>query len=84
MAVRETICRKSVYSHQLIDERLMSMRVELTGESVAINPVVVYAPTHSGEKNIGRHWDAWLNRFQLRIVRTDKRKRVDSKRNGRV
>ena len=56
LAIRETIGRKSVYTHQLIDERLMSMRFELTGESVATNLVVAYAlpmpqrkptPTHS-------------------------------------
>ena len=47
LAIRETICRKSVYTHQLIDERLMSMRFELTGESVAINLVVAYAPTEA-------------------------------------
>ena len=46
LAIRETICRKSVYTHQLIDE-LMSMRFELTGESVAINLVVAYAPTEA-------------------------------------
>ena len=28
LATRETLCRKSVYTHKLIDERLMSMRVE--------------------------------------------------------
>ena len=42
LAIRETICRKSVCTHQLIDERLMSMRFELTGEGVAINLVVAY------------------------------------------
>ena len=47
LAIRETICCKSVYIHQLIDERLMSMRFELTGESVAINLVVAYAPTEA-------------------------------------
>ena len=47
MAIRETILRKSVYTHQLIDERLMSMRFELTGESVAINLVVANAPTEA-------------------------------------
>ena len=47
LAVKETICRKSVYTHQLIDERLMSMRFELTGESVAVNLVVAYAPTEA-------------------------------------
>ena len=45
LAIRETICCTSVYIHQLIDERLMFMRFELTGESVAINPIVAYAPT---------------------------------------
>ena len=47
LAVRETICRKSVYTQQLIDERLMSIRFELIGESVAINLVVAYAPTEA-------------------------------------
>ena len=32
LAVKESICRKSVYTHQLIDERLISMRFELTDE----------------------------------------------------
>ena len=31
LAVKESICQKSVYTHQLIDEKLMSMRFELTG-----------------------------------------------------
>ena len=47
MAIKETICRESVYTHLMIDERLMSMRFELTGESVAINSVVAYAPTEA-------------------------------------
>ena len=47
LAVKESIYRKSVYTHQLIDERLMSMRVELTGECAAVNLVVAYAPTEA-------------------------------------
>ena len=39
LAVKESICRKSVYTHQLVDERLMSMRFELTGECAAVNLV---------------------------------------------
>ena len=39
--------RESVYTHQFIDERLMSMCFELTGESFAVNLVVVYAPTEA-------------------------------------
>ncbi|MEP4214436.1 MAG: hypothetical protein ABJL35_03665 [Parasphingorhabdus sp.] len=43
-AVSETICRKSVYTHQLIGERLVLISFELTGERVAVNLVVAYAP----------------------------------------
>ena len=45
LAVKEPICRKSVYTHQLIDERLMSMCFELTGECAAVN--LVDAPTEA-------------------------------------
>ena len=47
LAVKESICRKSAYTHQLIDERLMSTRFELTGEYAAVNLVVAYAPTEA-------------------------------------
>ena len=47
LAVKESIYRKFVYTHQLIDERLMPMRFELTGECAAVNLVVVYAPTEA-------------------------------------
>ena len=40
LAVRETICRTYVYTHRLTHERVMSMRLELTGERVAIKLVV--------------------------------------------
>ena len=45
LSVKEPICRKSVYTHQLIDERLMSMCFELTGECAAVN--LVDAPTEA-------------------------------------
>ena len=41
------MCRKSVYTHQLIDERRMSMGFEMTGESAAVKLVVAYAPTEA-------------------------------------
>ena len=47
LAVKESMRRKSVYTHQLIDERLMSMRVEFTGECAAVTLVVAYAPTEA-------------------------------------
>ena len=37
----------SFYTHQFIDERLMSMRFELIGECAAVNLVVAYAPTEA-------------------------------------
>ena len=36
---------KFVYSRQLIDERFMSTRFELTGGCAAVNLTVAYAPT---------------------------------------
>lgn len=33
--------------HQLVDERLMSMRFELAGECAAVNLVAVYVPTET-------------------------------------
>ena len=47
LAVKESICLKSVYTHQLFDERLMSMRFELTGECAAVTLVIAYAPTEA-------------------------------------
>ena len=45
LAVKESICRKTVCIHQVVHERLMFMRFELTGECAAVNLVVAYAPT---------------------------------------
>ena len=35
LAVKEEICRRSAYTHDFIDERLMSMRFEMTDECAA-------------------------------------------------
>ena len=40
LAVKESLCSKSVYTHQFIDERLMSMRFELAGKCEAVTFVV--------------------------------------------
>ena len=47
LVVKESICRKSVYPHQMIDERLMSMRFELTVECAVVNLVVAYDTTEA-------------------------------------
>jgi len=49
LAVKEEICRRSAYTHDFIDERLMSMRFETTDECAAINFVVAYAPTEASK-----------------------------------
>ena len=49
LAVKEEICRRSAYTHDFIDERLMSMRFETTDECAAINFVAAYAPTEASK-----------------------------------
>ena len=94
-AVKETIFRKSISTHHLIDERLMSMRFELTGESVAINLVVAYAPTEPTptqpkeeyQKKLGRMVEQISTKECLFVlVDTNARtgKRMDGCGDGRV
>ena len=45
LAVKESTCCKASYTHEFVDERLMSMRFELAGKYVAVSFVVAYAPT---------------------------------------
>ena len=45
LEVKESICRKSVYTHQFIDKQLMSMLFELAGKCGAANFAVAYAPS---------------------------------------
>ena len=49
LAVKRSMCRMFLFTYQLIDERLLSMRFELTGECAAVNVVVAYvfAPTEA-------------------------------------
>ena len=96
LAVKELICLKSVYTHQLIDERLVSMRFELTGESVAVNLVGVYASTEPNldTKMQEEFWEQ-LGRmveqipmkeclFELVDAHARTEKRVEGCRDGRV
>ncbi|MEP5460828.1 MAG: endonuclease/exonuclease/phosphatase family protein [Marinobacter alexandrii] len=45
LSVKESLCSKSVHSHQFIDDRRTSMRFEPTSKCEAVNFVVAYAPT---------------------------------------
>ena len=91
MVIRKTICRKSVYTHKLIDDRLMSMRIEVTVESVAINLVVAIYPNggqpqHTAERGVLEEVGTYIrtDSNEGMSVRTGRRKRADSKEDGRV
>ena len=45
LTVKESICRKSVHTHQFSDEHRMSMRFALAGKCEMVNFVVAYAAT---------------------------------------
>ena len=43
--MKESICSNSTYTTEYVDERLMAMRFEISGQSGAVNFVSAYAPT---------------------------------------
>ena len=45
LVAKESICSNSTYTTEYIDERLMAMRSEISGQSGAVNFVPAYAPT---------------------------------------
>ena len=45
LGVKESICSSSTYTTEYVDERLMAMRLEISGQSGAVNFVSAYAPT---------------------------------------
>ena len=45
LAVKEWICSNSTYTTEYVDERLMAMRFEISGQSGAVNFISAYAPT---------------------------------------
>lgn len=47
--MRESICCRSQYSSDFVDERLMSMRFKMSGVYDAVNFVVAYAPTEASK-----------------------------------
>lgn len=49
LAAKEKIYRRSAYSHEFIDERLTSMRSEITDECAVIHLVEAYVPTEASE-----------------------------------
>ena len=49
LAVKESICKTSKFTREDINERLMSMRFEMSGQHQAVNFVVGYAPMESSD-----------------------------------
>lgn len=45
LAAKEEICRQPAYTHELVDERLVSMQFDMAYQFASINYVMVYAPT---------------------------------------
>ena len=72
LAVRESICRRSEYSSNFVDERLMSMRFKTTGIYDAVNFIVAYAPTEvSNNAELKRDFWQKLNDLVQRIPRKE-------------
>ena len=58
LAVKESICSNSTYTTEYVDERLMAMRFEISGQSGAVNFVSAYAPTEvSKDETKQAFWD---------------------------
>ena len=72
LAVKESICKTSKFTREDVNERLMSMRFEMSGQHQAVNFVVGYAPTEpsDSERNerSGIGSTAWCNGSQKRSV----------------
>ena len=58
LAVKESICSNSTYTTEYVDERLMAMRFEISGQNGAVNFVSAYAPTEvSKDATKKAFWD---------------------------
>ena len=58
LAVKEPICSNSTYTTEYVDERLMVVRFEISGQSGAVNFVSAYAPTEvSKDETKQAFWD---------------------------
>ena len=49
LAVKEPICKTSKFTREDVDERLMSMRFEMSGQHQAVHFVVGHAPTEPSD-----------------------------------
>ena len=57
LAVKKSICKTSKFTREHVDERMISMRFEISGQHQAVNFVVGYAPTEpSDSEKKGAFW----------------------------
>ena len=70
LAVKESICQTSKFTREYVNERLMPMRFEMSGEHQAVNFVVGYAPTEPSDSEKKR---AFWHRLDSLVQRIPKK-----------
>ena len=70
LAVKESICKTSKFTREDVNERLMSMRFEMSGQHQAVNFVVGYAPTGPSDSEKKR---AFWHRLDSLVQRIPKK-----------
>ena len=70
LAVKESICKTSKFTREDVNERLMSMRFEISGQHQAVNFVVGYAPTEPSDSEKKR---AFWHRLDSLVQRIPKK-----------
>ena len=70
LAVKESICKTSKFTREDVNERLMSMRFEMSGQHQAVNFVVGYAPTEPSDSEKKR---AFWHRLDSLVQRIPKK-----------
>ena len=70
MAVKESICKTSKFIREDVNERLISMRFEMSGQHQAVNFMVGYAPTEPSDSEKNR---AFWHRLDSLVQRISKK-----------
>ena len=71
LAVKESICKTSKFIKEDVNERLMSMRFEMSGQHRAVNFVVGYAPTEPSDSEKKRAFWYRLDSLVQRIPKKE-------------
>ena len=71
LAVKESICKTSKFTREDVDERLMSMRFEMSRQHQVVNFVVGYAPTEPSDNEKKRAFWYRLDSLVQRIPKKE-------------